>query len=485
MDYNRTQNGAIQSVVDADGIEVIYQASNIRNERTGVHATVSIGFREKGRGAIPLDEDTYNVGRREERERLVNSIYKKSPIKAVLESSGYDSARMSMDLMLFQRGLWSFEIGSQEAERRGGTNERKYKQFVIEPFVVDGGGTIIFAPPGRGKSWLGMLFCVTVDAGVNTFWKVTQGPALFVNLERSAESVDVRLGDINEALDLPRERPLLRLDRRGRSLPDVIDGIQRTVEREGVKFVLVDSLSRMGYGNLIDNDPANKAMDALNSLSPAAWAVLAHTPRGDETHTFGSQMFDAAADITVQLMTDDKSKPGTLGIGLRVDKANDIRKDTAINQIALVFDNYGLNMIRRPEKNEFLEINQNMKTSVSEQIAQYVRNNGASDAGAIAESLNIDRTTVNKELKTQMYAQSGRDGRKVLYDLATTVHNEVWRNEDPHTLIANSHDSTPTHNNEVVGVQSNFNEEEGSVISPEYRESHFTLRYVKEEEGIF
>ena len=129
MDYNRTQNGAIQSVVDADGIEVIYQASNIRNERTGVHATVSIGFREKGRGAIPLDEDTYNVGRREERERLVNSIYKKSPIKAVLESSGYDSARMSMDLMLFQRGLWSFEIGSQEAERRGGTNERKYKQL--------------------------------------------------------------------------------------------------------------------------------------------------------------------------------------------------------------------------------------------------------------------------------------------------------------------------------------------------------------------
>ena len=85
---------------------------------------------------------------------------------------------------------------------------------------------------------------------------------------------------------------------------------------------MVDSLSRMGYGNLIDNDPANKAMDALNGLSPAAWAVLAHTPRGDETHTFGSQMFDAAADVTVQLMTDDKTKDDSLGIGLRVDKAN-------------------------------------------------------------------------------------------------------------------------------------------------------------------
>ena len=200
MDYNRTQSGAIQSIVETESLDIIYQASNVRNERTGVHATVSVGFREHGRGAIPLDEDTYNVGRREDRERLVNAIYKKDAIKEILLANGYEHARMSMDLMLFQRGLYSFEIGSQEAERRGGSNERLQKSFVIDPFVVEGGGTIIFAPPGRGKSWLGMLFCVTVDAGINSFWPVTQGPALFVNLERSADSVDVRLGDINQAL---------------------------------------------------------------------------------------------------------------------------------------------------------------------------------------------------------------------------------------------------------------------------------------------
>lgn len=485
MDYHRTPNGAIQSIVEAEGIDLIYQAANVRNERTGVHATVSIGFRERGRGAIPLDEDTYNVGRREERERLVNAIFKKDAMKAILTANGYDAARMSMDLMLFQRGLWQYEIGSQEAERRGGANERTYKQFVINPFVVEGGGTIIFAPPGRGKSWLGMLFCVTVDAGISTFWPVTQGPALFVNLERSAESVDVRLGDINQSLGLPRSRELLRLDRRGRSLPDVIDGIQRTVEREGVSFVLVDSLSRMGYGNLIDNDPANKAMDALNSLSPAAWAVLAHTPRGDESHTFGSQMFDAAADVTVQLMTDDKSKGDTLGIGLRVDKANDIRKDTAFTQIALVFDQYGLNLVRKAKPNEFVEISSQKKQSTSEQVEEYLRLFGAADAGTIATGLGLDRSTVTKVLGTERFAQASRDGRKILFDLAESVHNEVWRGEDPHSLIETTPDSTPTHNNEVVGVQSTFDEEEGSVTVPEYRESQVTVPYVKQEEAIF
>ena len=459
MDYHRTQSGAIQSIVETESLDIIYQASNVRNERTGVHATVSVGFREHGRGAIPLDEDTYNVGRREDRERLVNAIYKKDAIKEILLANGYEHARMSMDLMLFQRGLWSFEIGNQEAELRGGAHERTHKAFVINPFVVEGGGTIIFAPPGRGKSWLGMLFCVTVDAGINSFWPVTPGPALFVNLERSADSVDVRLGDINQALGLPRSRPLLRLDRRGRSLPDVIDGIQRTVEKEGVKFVLVDSLSRMGYGNLIDNDPANKAMDALNSLSPAAWAVLAHTPRGDESHTFGSQMFDAAADVTVQLMTDDKSKGDTLGIGLRVDKANDIRKDTAFTQIALVFDQYGLNMVRRAKPNEFVEIASQKKQSTSEQIEEYLKLFGAADATKIATDLNIPRTTVVSALASERFAKAGKDGKSVLFDLSESVINDVTNFDDFDTQSPDTHDSTPHPNNEVGGVQSTFNEE--------------------------
>ncbi len=432
MDYNRTTSGAIQSIVNSNDAEIIYQASNVRNERTGAHATVAIGFREPNRGAIPLDEDTYNVGRREDRERLVNAIYKRPALKALLEAADYDNARMSMDLMLFQRGLWQFEIGAQEAERRGGTNQRTYKPFVINPYIVEGGGTIIFAPPGRGKSWLGMLMCVTVDAGINTFWSVKQGPALFVNLERGADSVDVRLGDINEAIGLPRERPLLRLDRRGRSLPEVIDGIRRTVEKEGVTFVMVDSLSRMGFGNLIDNDPANKAMDALNSLAPAAWSVLAHTPRGDETHTFGSQMFDAAADVTVQLMTDDKSVNDALGIGLRVDKANDIRRSKDVLQIALEFDDFGLKNIRKARNYEFVEISSQRKQSTAEQVNDFLRSAGASDATTIANELQLDRSTVATILRnSNVYIPIGRDGKKQTYGIRDSIEALV---DDVNTL---------------------------------------------------
>ena len=432
----------------------MYQASNIRNERTGVHATISIGMRIAGRGAIPFEEDTYNIGRRDERERLVNSVYKKGALSALLTEANYDSSTMSMDLMLFQRGLWEFEIGVQEANRRGGTTNRLKKRFVIDPYVVEGGGTIIFAPPGRGKSWLGMLFCVTVDAGIDKFWNVTQAPAMFVNLERSAESVDVRLGDINQSLGLPRERPLLRLDRRGRSLDDVVDGIQRTVKREGVGLVLVDSLSRMGYGNLIDNDPANKAMDALNGLSPCAWAVLAHTPRGDETHTFGSQMFDAAADVTVQLMTDDKSKDECLGLGLRIDKANDIKRSSKVLQVALEFDSFGLSLIRKAKDGEFIEISTQKKLSAAEQVATLLRQIGKADAATIADELGINRSTVSTILRSDSYTVVGKDGRKVLYGVLDTKHNEVLEPNISNTSPTLPDISNHSHNNEVVSVGS-------------------------------
>jgi hypothetical protein len=278
-DYQRLPDGVIAAENIGDW-KVLFKAADIRRERTGIHATITIGVQQAGSEPVPLEEDTYNVARRDERESLVRAIYKKDPLKAILLSVGYDDTRMGMDLMQFQRGLWRFETNAHAAERRGGATTRATRRFIIEPYVLADAGTILFAPPGRGKSWVGMLHAVCVDAGLGWFWPVTQVPTLFVNLERSAESVDVRLGDLNEALGLPRDRALLRIDRRGRSMNDVLEGIQTTIEKEGVQFVVVDSLSRMGYGDMTANDPANKAMDALNSLRcwPTPLAETSRTP---------------------------------------------------------------------------------------------------------------------------------------------------------------------------------------------------------------
>jgi hypothetical protein len=396
-DYQRLPDGVIAAENIGDW-KVLFKAADIRRERTGIHATITIGVQQAGSEPVPLEEETYNVARRDERESLVRAIYKKDPLKAILLSVGYDDTRMGMDLMQFQRGLWRFETNAHAAERRGGATTRATRRFIIEPYVLADAGTILFAPPGRGKSWVGMLHAVCVDAGLGWFWPVTQVPTLFVNLERSAESVDV-----------------LRIDRRGRSMNDVLEGIQTTIEKEGVQFVVVDSLSRMGYGDMTANDPANKAMDALNSLR-CAWEVLAHTPRGDESHTFGSQMFDAAADVTVQLMTDDKSVDDTLGVGLRVDKANDIRTGRQPSQIAFEFDDRGLKAVRKAKSpHEFPEIASARKKSVAEQVREFMNNNVTSDASTIAEELGVAKSQVHTILNSGEYVQVGKEGRRLIY----------------------------------------------------------------------
>lgn len=429
MDYRRTASGAIQSEYDAEGLSVIFQAKNVRKEHTGIHALITLGFSKAGK-VYPCKEDNFNVGRLTDRERLVNQVFAHSEFSAIFTAAKYSKTQMSTDLMGFARGLWDYALGALEPAKRGGSLERRGPEFVLKPFAIKGGGTIVFAPPGAGKSWIGYIWATCVDAGIDRFWEVKQAPALLVNLERGEESVDTRFGDVNEALRLPRDRHIFRLDRRGAAFTDIADAVERVVRREGIGLVVLDSLSRMGLGKMIDDDVANRGMDALNRLN-TTWVVLAHTPRADATHTYGSQMFDAAADMTVQLMADDKSKRGTLGLGLKLDKRNDVPPMRDPFQIALEFDERGLTRIRRSLPGEFVEIDSQRKQTAAEMVREFMNREQKGDAAQIAEAIGVARQTVVGILATPEYVKVGKEGRNVVYGRVDWQHNEVSDEKSP------------------------------------------------------
>lgn len=391
MDYARLDSGALEYRREIDGgHEVILRAADIRKERTGVHAQLMVGF-----DTTILEEDTLNVRRREDRNRLANAAYKIMAGSLNGASDTYTAADLQHDLVLFTRSLWEAEVGSMRAERTAGDTELSEPHFIVDDYVVENGGTLLFAPPGRGKSWLGLLMAVSVDAGIDSIWGVTKAPALYTNLERSKDSFARRLGSVNRALGLPPERELPFIHARGKSLADVWDGAARTVKEEGIGFVVLDSLSRSGAGDLTENAPANKAMDLLNGLG-CAWLALAHTPRADESHVYGSQMFDAAADLGVQMLTQDSPHEDylnpTLGIGLRVAKANDTAKPP-LKIWALEFDRrFGLTGVRPAARNEFPEIEESSQPrSVEAQIIDLL----------------LTRTMTNGELATEMDVTAG------------------------------------------------------------------------------
>jgi Mrp family chromosome partitioning ATPase len=70
-------------------------------------------------------------------------------------------------------------------------------EWLCDGLVLKGGGTVLYGEQGKGKSTTALLVAASVDSGDNTFFNVpAPKTTLFVNLERSAESLARRLGTV-------------------------------------------------------------------------------------------------------------------------------------------------------------------------------------------------------------------------------------------------------------------------------------------------
>lgn len=402
-----------KAIVANDGAyyQVQFSARDVRRERSGIHARVDIAINN-----VTLGYSTFNVERDEDRVRLANSVFKQYSKNGIAQD--YPNEFVKKDLDLFCDGLWDEHVSDLMPEMMGGTLTPERPTFLLEPYIIEGGGTILFAPPGRGKSWSALLMAVAIDAGVSTsVWTVKQTPVLFLNLERSAQSLRNRLGAVNAALGLPRDRLIGILNARGKSLADIYEGCARWVAaRETKGCVVMDSLSRAGVGDMNDNEVGNKTMDLLNALSPT-WFAPAHPPRHDASHVFGSQMFDAAADVIVQVLS-EQGDEGPLGIGLQVTKVNDFRPPP-VQLLAYEFDDYGLSGIRRARPGEFPEVEAGRRGNLLAEMSEYLRDQDSAIGSAteMAKALRRNRSVIAETLnkRTDRFVFVRKQGRTALY----------------------------------------------------------------------
>lgn len=400
-----TEGHALIKRRQADSHTLLFRAENIRQERTGTHARVSIGC-----DGATLAWSNFNVERDEDRVRLSNSAYKHLNGLA----ASYPDRLLKADLDSFCAGLWDAQIAQMMPEMMEGTLKAMPPDFVLYPFVLAEGGTIVFAPPGRGKSYTLMLMAVCIDAGLERLWRpIKQRKVLFINLERGARSVADRLGNVNGALGLDRYRPLATINARGRTFADVANAAERYVSENDVGVVFVDSISRAGAGDLKDDVPVNRIADALNRTA-TSWVALAHTPRADETHLYGSVMFEAAADVVVQLLS-EQEEDGPLGIGLQITKQNDIGR-VPMWTMALEFADTGLGSVRFARPGEFPEVEQGKRVTMREAVKQHLLDVGASSATEIAEATGFNRANISMLLsRDEAFIRTGNRGRSELY----------------------------------------------------------------------
>ncbi len=401
MNYEPSDMGGIRSIKTlTSGTGITFHARHISQERTGVHAELGVAV-NKSLGAF-----TYcNALRQEERLRLAKEAHK---VLGEVDAGLYPLESLRHDLDLFCYGLWDAYMDTVPADLTPGSEAAIPPDFLLKPFILNGGGSIVFAPPGRGKSYLGLLWAVCIDAGISDFWPVQQKRVLFLNLERSKLTIVNRLGAINEALGLDRTRGLRCIHARGKSLSDILLPAQRTIERENIGLVVVDSISRAGRGDLTENKVVNTIIDDLNTFP--SWLGLAHTPRQSEDHIFGGVHFDAGADVIVQLLSQSLDN-GKLGLGLKTTKANDFRP-APLSIMALEFGDLELEAIRPAKEHEFIMIEAQKVQNIGDRLYDYLLEYGESTASKLAEALDYHQGHISETLKTDRRFVLTRTGPK-------------------------------------------------------------------------
>ena len=397
------------------GSVVRIMAREVRRERTGVHGALAIE-----RNGKPLAWSNLNLERDEDRTRLVNSAYKhieQEQVDAQLLTK--QALKSAVDAFCFN--LFAATLGEISGEMMAGDEEGGPPVTIIgDPgLVVDGGSTLIYSPPGGGKSYVGKMIAISLDAGHDYLWPVQQRRTGYVNNERSAASMRYRLATVNKAMGLDPTRPLPFLNARGRGLAEIRAGIRQFVEKFELEVVILDSISRSGFGKLNEDSTANSIMDVMNAeTGGGAWVGLAHAPRADSSHIFGSVMFEAAQDVGVRLTSQRANDGMTLGVGLTVTQANDLPTG-GLSVFALDFDRErGLIGIRRSKASEFPELAAGKAMSLPDEIEGYLLNlpSGRDAAPDIAAAIGRDRGNVSRVLNTSdRFVSLGKDGRRTVY----------------------------------------------------------------------
>lgn len=399
-----------------------FRAEALRNSPSGVHGKASIYAIEGGTDVF-VASDHFNIERSEDRKRLAASAWLR--LGQQYRDAFAHEQEFAVLFDAFCVDAWPVSVSNIS----GGWVEPVAAIEPVEtytPFLVKDGGTIMFAPPGSAKTFLGLMVAYSVQYNVSELFPVRPTTALYVNLERSESSMARRLTMVTAALGIPNGSKLLMLNRRGASITDVEDAIADMVQRYHVGLVIVDSLSRFGGGSLNDDSVMNKAMDLLNRVAPT-WLLIAHSPRSDSTHAFGSVMQDAAADVMLQVASEDGGM-GSLGVSLSVTKSNDIPRGL-VGTYALSFDReYGLTGIRAAHAGEFvvLEGVEADKRPARVRVDDYLVKHGPKSATEIASELDLRRETVARILADPVrFVRAGRLGKEQLYGVVDAVHGEA------------------------------------------------------------
>ena len=391
MELVRDKHDAIIHTVKVGYGTIKLSARNVRKTDTGVHARLAIDLNDDN-----LAFTVCNIERNEERTRLANSAHKFLGMSEEDADSIISKGELLFKLNNFCDRVWQKYLSIQTPEVIEGTTDISSVLYALKPHVIDGGGTIMYGKPGKGKSFTGIMMALAVNYGTNHYWDTTQGNTVFINLERPARTIPPRVGAIASALGLDSNSNLVVMNNRGQGLVDIHDALEEYIKNNNVKFVVLDSISRSGAGDMKEDRVATRTIDMLNDLG-VSWVAIAHTPKYDDQVYYGSGMYEAGADVMLRHNSTIIDDSGSLAILLEVTKANDMPVPKPMG-LHYSFDENGLSAIRFATKDEVSDL-VNKEITLRDSIKEYLGETGKATATKLSVELSMERAEVTEAIR--------------------------------------------------------------------------------------
>lgn len=163
-------------------------------------------------------------------------------------------------------------------------------RFMVEPFVLENGITIIYGDGATAKSNVALRWGLEVS--------LTRGSVLYLDWEDDAATHAERLRAICASVGVADVGAGILYQRRSSRLAESVRDIRRACVEHDVKMVIVDSLG-MAAGDPNDSNLVLEAMRACRSLNVAV-LVIHHLPKNaiDKSKPFGTVYASNEARLT-------------------------------------------------------------------------------------------------------------------------------------------------------------------------------------------
>lgn len=266
-------------------------------------------------GTFPhLAEVNHNLGAMQSRTSLARHLTERMP---GVDWVGILEQACVLTVRAIREGIAFSKIGSIEGHTA--------PIPLLDPLILYRQTTVLFGDGGAGKSTLGVFTCglVALTEKVVGLGPGPGFPALFLDWETDEDEIDWRLKCLRTGHGLAFPDAFYR--RETAPLHDSARQIKRFIDREGIMYVVVDSIGAACGGDPETADTVLRFFSAVRSLGVGALCIDHVTKRDSGGKPFGSAYKHNAPRLTWELRKQAFEEENVIHLGLFNRKANNGR----------------------------------------------------------------------------------------------------------------------------------------------------------------